>query len=436
MSGLRRALGLVAIEGIVVGLVALAIILSSDHVEARGVNAALGLFIGWSWIGVGLFAWWRRPDNRFGVLMTAVGFAFFLNSLSAADATWLFTIGVLVSSLYAGRLRPHAARLSRRAAGVAAAAPRRGRRVRDLRHRPAAVAACGRRRNGSTATAARSRASSSRTTTRCSRSSTCSPRRSRSRWSATCSTWSSSASRRRRTGQRRAMAPVIWSGVSLLVVLAGSLTTMAVDGPEAVGNVTYFLSLVFFAFVPYGFLFGLLRSRVLQAGAVTELLHRMSEGSDRSGAARPAVDRARRPLAAGRLLARGQAPLGRRRGPPGRAPRRRRPRARLHARRARGPRGGRDRARPLAVRRPGARRLGRRRRGPVDRERAPAGPAARARRGAARLARPDRRGRHRRAAPARAQPARRRPAAARRPLAHAARSPRGSCTRTPTARSS
>src|SRR5687767_8357746 len=100
VNGLRRALALVAIEGVVVGLVALAIVLSSDHVDARGANAALGLFLGWSFIGAGLYAWWRRPDNRFGVLMTAVGFAFFLGSLTAADASWLFTIGVVLSNLY------------------------------------------------------------------------------------------------------------------------------------------------------------------------------------------------------------------------------------------------------------------------------------------------------------------------------------------------
>ena len=47
MTGLRRALGLVAIEGIVVGLVALALTLSSDHDDSPGVTAALGLFVGW-----------------------------------------------------------------------------------------------------------------------------------------------------------------------------------------------------------------------------------------------------------------------------------------------------------------------------------------------------------------------------------------------------
>ena len=79
------------------------------------------------------------------------------------------------------------------------------------------------------------------------------------------------------------MAPVLWSGICLLVLLAGSLTSEAVDGPDSVYNVTSLLGLIFFALTPYAFLFGLLRSRVLQAGAVTELLHRMGEGTDRSG---------------------------------------------------------------------------------------------------------------------------------------------------------
>ena len=101
VTGLRRALLLVAVEGLVVGLVAFAIVASSDHVDARVAQGLIVTFIGWSFIGVGLYAWWRRPENRFGVLMTAVGFAWFLGSLTAADSDWLFTIGVLLSSLYA-----------------------------------------------------------------------------------------------------------------------------------------------------------------------------------------------------------------------------------------------------------------------------------------------------------------------------------------------
>ena len=64
----------------------------------------------------------------------------------------------------------------------------------------------------------------------------------------------------------------------------------------------------------------------------------MGDGAGRHRPARAARRRARRPLAAGRLLARRQAALGRRRRPRRRAARRRRSRARLDAGRARGPR--------------------------------------------------------------------------------------------------
>ena len=56
MTGLRRALLLVAVEGLVVGLVAFAIIASSDHVDARVAQGLIVTFIGWSFIGVGLYA--------------------------------------------------------------------------------------------------------------------------------------------------------------------------------------------------------------------------------------------------------------------------------------------------------------------------------------------------------------------------------------------
>ena len=39
MTGLRRALLLVAVEGLVVGLVAFAIVASSDHVDAAAPRA-------------------------------------------------------------------------------------------------------------------------------------------------------------------------------------------------------------------------------------------------------------------------------------------------------------------------------------------------------------------------------------------------------------
>jgi signal transduction histidine kinase len=282
VSGLRRALGLVAIEGVVVGLVALAIILSSDHVGGQAFTAGLMLFVGWSWIGVGLFAWWRRPDNRFGVLMTAVGFAFFLMALTAADARWLFTVGVLLSSLYAavfvhmllsypdGRITdPWLRRLVAGGYALALVGPLPSLMFADVEEHgcdgcpvpsifvsddPALYAIL----NGLVTVLSVALVGYVLYIVI-------------KRWQAATQ------------GQRRAMAPVIWSGVCLLVLLAGALTSAAVNGPQAVFNLTNLLALIFFALTPYGFLFGLLRSRVLQAGAVTELLHRMGEGADRSG---------------------------------------------------------------------------------------------------------------------------------------------------------
>ena len=79
------------------------------------------------------------------------------------------------------------------------------------------------------------------------------------------------------------MAPVIWSGAGLLVVLAGALADRG--GRRARGDLRRdrrCSGLALFALVPYGFVFGVLRSRVLQAGAVTEFLHRIGDGPDPS----------------------------------------------------------------------------------------------------------------------------------------------------------
>ena len=60
----RGRVVLLASAGLAVGLAYAAIVLSSGHVDDRGFAAGLGLLVGWSFIGTGLFAWWRRPANR------------------------------------------------------------------------------------------------------------------------------------------------------------------------------------------------------------------------------------------------------------------------------------------------------------------------------------------------------------------------------------
>jgi hypothetical protein len=85
LSGLRRALVSVAFAGVIVGAAASALVASSDHISKPGLSIVIGLVICWSFVGTGLYAWWRRPTNRFGALMVAVGFTFALGVLTASD---------------------------------------------------------------------------------------------------------------------------------------------------------------------------------------------------------------------------------------------------------------------------------------------------------------------------------------------------------------
>ena len=104
MTSLRRALVLHAIVGFAVGAAGLAIVLTSDHMSNRGLWAAFGGLLGWSFIGTGLYAWDRRPDNRTGALMTAVGFTWFTETLTFSDNRWVFAIGTIIGSAVFGAL--------------------------------------------------------------------------------------------------------------------------------------------------------------------------------------------------------------------------------------------------------------------------------------------------------------------------------------------
>jgi signal transduction histidine kinase len=102
MTGLRRALIGLAVAGLVAGLGVLALALTTDHEKGRAF--VLAIPVGWSFVGAGLYAWWRRPENRTGPLMTLVGFAWFLGGLTYANSTLVFNLGVLLSSLWIGAL--------------------------------------------------------------------------------------------------------------------------------------------------------------------------------------------------------------------------------------------------------------------------------------------------------------------------------------------
>jgi len=88
----RLALWLV---GVVFGIGAVAPTLFGAGGDGLDASTLLYLLVGWSFIASGLVGWARRPENRVGVLMVAVGFLWFMPELLAQSASHLvFTIGV------------------------------------------------------------------------------------------------------------------------------------------------------------------------------------------------------------------------------------------------------------------------------------------------------------------------------------------------------
>ena len=95
MRSLRRALVLLGAVGLVAGAVPLALALAQDDGHQRELIAVTGPLIGWAFIGTGIFAWLRRPENRLGALMTAVGFSACLAGLRVSTESWVFVFGLL-----------------------------------------------------------------------------------------------------------------------------------------------------------------------------------------------------------------------------------------------------------------------------------------------------------------------------------------------------
>src|ERR671917_2954052 len=95
----RRTLA-VAAAALLCGVGDVLLILGSEHFPHPGAWAVFGPVVGWSFVGTGLYAWRRRPESRFGVLMVLVGFAWFLGPLYAADSPLVFTLGIGLGALW------------------------------------------------------------------------------------------------------------------------------------------------------------------------------------------------------------------------------------------------------------------------------------------------------------------------------------------------
>jgi signal transduction histidine kinase len=92
MTSLRRALIALAIAAFAIGVASVGTILTSDHSSLRGLAAALIPLAGWGFAGTGLYAWYRRPANRTGALLTAIGFTWFFQAFQTSDNTAVFVV--------------------------------------------------------------------------------------------------------------------------------------------------------------------------------------------------------------------------------------------------------------------------------------------------------------------------------------------------------
>ena len=95
-----------ALAGLAGGLVNLALVLRTGHDRPEPLAYLLVTIIGvsWSFVAAGLVAWSRRPENRTGALMVAVGLAFALNGLRLVGTPLGFVLWFLVATLPAAVL--------------------------------------------------------------------------------------------------------------------------------------------------------------------------------------------------------------------------------------------------------------------------------------------------------------------------------------------
>ncbi len=276
MTGLRRALWALAAAGVVCGLGALALVFTSEFDKNKTITLVFGPLIGWSFIGTGLYAWWRRPHNNFGFLMTAVGFTWFAGALFDSSTPGIFAVGLLSQALPFGFLIhlllafPEGRLEGRLAKGLALWAYLEVTvlQVANVLVQDTTTGDCHCIANPLLVThdkALRDAVVGFQTIT-----------------SAigliviTVFLWH--RWRRSAAPQRRALGPMYLAGALTMVLTAISLTANVTSFSNGVESVVDLFTKVTLLAVPFGFLVGLMRSRLARGGGVSDLMTRMGAG--------------------------------------------------------------------------------------------------------------------------------------------------------------
>ena len=80
-------------------LTAWAVANSPILVDAKSVSIWRALVVA-SYVAVGLYGWWRRPDSRFGPLVVGNGFLYAATSFNASGASSAYTLGMVCWAVY------------------------------------------------------------------------------------------------------------------------------------------------------------------------------------------------------------------------------------------------------------------------------------------------------------------------------------------------
>ncbi len=217
--------------------------------------------MGWSFIGTGLFAWSRRPANRTGVLMVATGFAWFGASLSAADDDVLFTIGIALDGLWVAFL------------GHLLMAFPSG-RLETAWQRGLAISAYVAVTVLQIPSLLFEEVDEPRNLLIVSEDQGLSDGLDVAQYGVALFIAAASLTMILRRSSRTALAPVLWTGGSALVAF---LVAKGFDAAGSPSKVMDWIAIGLLATVPFGFLAGLLRTRLAHGSAMAELVTRLGD---------------------------------------------------------------------------------------------------------------------------------------------------------------
>ncbi len=246
--------------------------------ETPGLTLAIFAAGTLSWVGVGLYAWSRRPQNRLGALMVTVGLIFWTGSLIAIDAPLPFSLGLVLGGLFIGTV-----------AHMLLAYPTGRLEGRDRRLVIATYALLAGANLALTLVDGFDLSGDPPDNIFQVASSTQVGKVIYAIFEALAlalSIWLirelSRRMRRATPARKRGMTPVVFSGLVFLDALAVVLVLDLLGLPDGIVLLPNIFAIVVFILLPFAFVAGLVRSRWFRAGAVGDLVERLNSDRRRS----------------------------------------------------------------------------------------------------------------------------------------------------------